>query len=424
MDKKERDFAVFGLDLLDQQKTGELGNRSSYSREINAKRMGRCNEDEGVFNANTFNQSEPMHFEEVVKRLQAVRQRIQAKGYPMPINISLPGNWEIDDLDANLTENALHEYEDYEKRMDRASVNTGHQLKPTSSQPEYRYVHDPKSGYTDMRGTGVNAGETHLDYINESLRDLRLEAKFLKLDDKGIGYLQRLVKQDTSQWKDRLAQKEQFTDKMTKLFIRGVEQMNGWVERGYMAMNKPGVKVDPAYRKAFEAKAQEVRQFIAESGKLIVKAEKTNPSVEKQKPTSDQSSHQYVHDPNSGYTDMSREGFYGRRTFIDEINTDLDTLRREAKSLKLDDTSIGCLQRLVANDPRDWKDKFTIPPKERSADKNINLFMQGVEILNKWIDRGYTQMGQPNVNVAPAYRAAFEAKIVEVRKFILEVLNR
>jgi hypothetical protein len=58
-----------------------------------------------------------MYFDEMVKRLRVVRQRIQEKNYPMP-NIYLPPNWEYDTLDEHATEQVLKKYEEYEKRMD------------------------------------------------------------------------------------------------------------------------------------------------------------------------------------------------------------------------------------------------------------------------------------------------------------------
>ena len=124
---------------------------------------------------------------------------------------------------------------------------------------------DQKSEYTDMYT--LSGGKSHLDRVDEVLRDLRLEAKFLKLDDANIGYLQQLVAHDPSQWKDRLAEKRAFTDEMTALFMKGIEQLNRWIGMGYDAMDKPDVNVDPAYRKAFEKKVQEVKQFLAWVGK-------------------------------------------------------------------------------------------------------------------------------------------------------------
>lgn len=62
-----------------------------------------------------------MSFSDMVERLRAVQQRIRDKGYPMPTNIYLPNRWETDSLDQVKTENALREYEDYEKLYDSIS---------------------------------------------------------------------------------------------------------------------------------------------------------------------------------------------------------------------------------------------------------------------------------------------------------------
>jgi hypothetical protein len=139
--------------------------------------------------------------------------------------------------------------------------------KSTSEKSEYKYIHDPNSGYTDMRMSGVLVGgKTALDILNDDLRDLKLQARFLKLDDANIGYLKRLVAHAPGQWTDRLAQKRQFTDKMTGYFFDGIESINKWIEMGYDAMNKQGVNTAPDYRHAFESKVQEVRQFLATVG--------------------------------------------------------------------------------------------------------------------------------------------------------------
>ena len=54
-------------------------------------------------------------WKENVKRLRAVRQRIQNRGYPLPDYV--PPTWETDNLNAYRIEVALKEYEDYEKHM-------------------------------------------------------------------------------------------------------------------------------------------------------------------------------------------------------------------------------------------------------------------------------------------------------------------
>ena len=135
---------------------------------------------------------------------------------------------------------------------------------PTPSKVTFKRS-DQKSKYTDMYT--LSGGESHLDRVNRTLRELRLQGKFLKLDDANIGYLQQLTAHDPSQWKDRLAEKKQFTDKMTEYFMHEVERLQKRIGMGNDAMNKPGVNVDPAYQKAWDAKVQEARQFLAWVGK-------------------------------------------------------------------------------------------------------------------------------------------------------------
>jgi len=199
-----------------------------------------------------FNKSENL------QRFRAARQRIIEKGYPLPG--FLRGDVADDIKSAESAE--MYEKRMDKERIDKAAASMGGQSKPMPTPCKVTFSRsDQKNGYTDMYT--LRGGKSVLDWLTESLRDLQLEADFLKLDAAGIGYLQQLTAHDHRQWKGRLAQKEQFTDKMTGMFFEGIDQMNKWIDIGYEQMDKPGVNADPAYRQAFEKKVQEVRLFLA-----------------------------------------------------------------------------------------------------------------------------------------------------------------
>lgn len=146
--------------------------------------------------------------------------------------------------------------------------NTGGQSRPAGSSQaafnEIKYVYDPSSGYTDMSTlTGPRTPGSVLDVMTRDLRDLRSDLKWKDIDATSKKFLGDFAKSDPSKWGDKLAEKERFLNKMDASFKQNIEGIQQWITIGRMHMNRPDVKVDPKYRDAFEAKVNEIKDFIA-----------------------------------------------------------------------------------------------------------------------------------------------------------------
>ena len=130
---------------------------------------------------------------------------------------------------------------------------------------KYKYVHDPNSGYTDM-GLPYFGGKSILDKLDDRLEVLRVRDEWRDIKDTTLQFLQELTALQPGKWEGKLAEQEAFVSDMNDSFMEALKGLSGWIDLGYKAMEKPGVKVDPAYRAAFEAKVQEAKDFIATAG--------------------------------------------------------------------------------------------------------------------------------------------------------------
>jgi len=146
--------------------------------------------------------------------------------------------------------------------------NTGRQSKPLQpASSSVNYVHDPNSGYTDMRGLTAYNPQSDLESLDEQLRQLQMHARWEKIDSTTTRFLNDLANYDQSKYGEKLAEYEQFVSDMGRLFLRSVKNINKRIEVGYEKKERPDVNVDPAYRAAFKAKVQEVRDFLASLGR-------------------------------------------------------------------------------------------------------------------------------------------------------------
>lgn len=136
---------------------------------------------------------------------------------------------------------------------------------PSQSVSTYKYVHDPNSGYTDM-GISYFGGKSVMDKIDDNLQFLQTRSEWRDIKDTTLQYLHELVQLQPGKWEEKLASQVEFVKEMDDYFKKGIVGLGEWIDLGYKEMNKPGVKVDPAYRAAFEAKVQEVKDFIATAG--------------------------------------------------------------------------------------------------------------------------------------------------------------
>ena len=109
---------------------------------------------------------------------------------------------------------------------------------------------------------------------------------------------------------------------------------------------------------------------------------------------------------------------------LNEITKTLDSLR--VSIWRADDKTKRVCQKLAAYDPRQWREKFdgnNEDPVPLRFQIHV-LLEQEVREICIWVDAGYKQMANPDINVDPAYRAEFEAKVQEVRDFLASVGNR
>ena len=138
-------------------------------------------------------------------------------------------------------------------------------LQPARS--SVNYVHDPNSGYTDMSKLNPHSSKSGLDAISSQLERLRMHARWEKIDGTTTRFLNDLAKYDPRKYKEKLAEHEQYVGDMDRLFMNGVRGLNEEIQLELADLNRPDLNVDPAYRAAFKAKVQEVRDFLASLGR-------------------------------------------------------------------------------------------------------------------------------------------------------------
>ena len=137
---------------------------------------------------------------------------------------------------------------------------------------EVTYRHDPNSGYTDMRNI-IHDGRviryilpSDLEEVDERLRKLKMNEIWKGIDEMALRFTRELVEHDPIKWKKEVARKEQFMGKMEGYFLRSIDRLNTRIESAYKKINNPAHNVDPAYRAAFDAKVEEVREFLRRIG--------------------------------------------------------------------------------------------------------------------------------------------------------------
>ena len=136
---------------------------------------------------------------------------------------------------------------------------------PVQSASKYKYVHDPSSGYTDM-GIPYFGGKSVMDKLDDSLKYWRDHDEWQDIRGTTLQFLRELAVLQPGKWEGKLAKQEERVSGANDMFREALKGLAEWIELGYKEMEKPGVKVDPAYRAAFEAKVQEARDFIATAG--------------------------------------------------------------------------------------------------------------------------------------------------------------
>ena len=139
-------------------------------------------------------------------------------------------------------------------------ANTGGQSKPAPVSPQATF------NRTNPPSPPPGMGMANLDHIDSAVAVLEMEVGFRDIDNTALRYLRDLTQHDSSKWSSKIVEHQAFMSKMDKTLIGiagGVISMIDTTER---TLANPNTVIDPAYRQAFEAKADTVRKFITTAG--------------------------------------------------------------------------------------------------------------------------------------------------------------
>jgi len=147
--------------------------------------------------------------------------------------------------------------------LNAAMAETIKAIEQSKSAP-YQYRYDPTSGYTDMRMGGAFGNETVLDAVDFALDYLKMETDWRDIDHTAMRYMKELKQYGVpGAWDAKMEKTEKFMEKMNDSCKSIIGSTNSMIESAYKTMGQPDANIDPAYRKAFEAKVNEWRQFMA-----------------------------------------------------------------------------------------------------------------------------------------------------------------
>ena len=172
--------------------------------------------------------------------------------------------------DSNNGRADISQFEALQKHANQTLYQGGQAIASNAVFNTVTYKHDPNSGYTDMSKIPekrYDEGKTDIEVLDDRLRNLRSDIKWRKIDETALKYAGELSRTDPAKWKEIAEKKEAFMGRMDAIFEKGLNNLQRRVELGYKAINNPEYNVDPAYRKAYEAKVQEVRDFLASIGR-------------------------------------------------------------------------------------------------------------------------------------------------------------
>jgi len=100
--------------------------------------------------------------------------------------------------------------------------------------------------------------------LDSAMEYLRAEDGFKDIDETAKRYIKDLMAYDPRKWAGQLERKEQFQDSINKNLMQYIANTTKLIDNAYIYFDHPSTPTpSPEYLKAFEARVEEWRQFIA-----------------------------------------------------------------------------------------------------------------------------------------------------------------